>query len=66
MLYGVCLTSFKPVISLISPFLGLNLGLDNLTNAILEAKSISSAFASLAVKGAGIVLDYFEIGNEGM
>lgn len=63
---GYVWTSFESDVSLISPFLGLNLGSDNLTNAFLEAKSISAAFASPAVKGADIVLDYFEIGNEGM
>ncbi|KAF9466484.1 hypothetical protein BDZ94DRAFT_170407 [Collybia nuda] len=43
---------------------GLNLGQNNLTDAFLEARSIVKAFSSSAVKGAGIVLDSIEIGNE--
>ena len=37
---------------------------NNITNAVNEAKSIQSAFASSAVKNAGITLDFIEIGNE--
>jgi hypothetical protein len=43
---------------------GLNLGQNNLTAAFLEAKSLVEAFASPAVKNAGITLDAIEIGNE--
>ena len=43
---------------------GLNLGQNNLTAAFLEAKSLVEAFASPAVKDAGITLDAIEIGNE--
>ncbi|KAL0954722.1 hypothetical protein HGRIS_003675 [Hohenbuehelia grisea] len=43
---------------------GVNLGQNNITAAVLEAQSIRNAFASSAVKDAGIVLDFVEIGNE--
>lgn len=43
---------------------GVNFGKDNLTAAFLEAKAIVKAFASTAVKAAGITLDFIEIGNE--
>ena len=43
---------------------GLNLGQNNLTATFLEAKSLVEAFASPAVKNAGITLDAIEIGNE--
>ncbi|PPQ71401.1 hypothetical protein CVT26_011116 [Gymnopilus dilepis] len=43
---------------------GVNFGKNNLTAAFLEAKSIVKAFASSAVKAAGITLDFIEIGNE--
>ncbi|PPQ64596.1 hypothetical protein CVT26_001994 [Gymnopilus dilepis] len=43
---------------------GLNFGKANLTAAYLSAQSILKAFASPAVKSAGIMLDGIEIGNE--
>ncbi|TDL25597.1 glycoside hydrolase family 79 protein, partial [Rickenella mellea] len=43
---------------------GVNFGQNNLTAAFLEAQSIKNAFASSAVKNAGITLDFIEIGNE--
>lgn len=43
---------------------GVNLGLNNITNAVNEAKSITAAFASSSIKNSGIVLDAIEIGNE--
>ncbi|KAG6909980.1 hypothetical protein DXG01_013980 [Tephrocybe rancida] len=43
---------------------GVNLGQNNLTAAVLETASIVKAFSSPQIKGAGIVLDYLEIGNE--
>ncbi|KAF8900153.1 glycoside hydrolase family 79 protein [Gymnopilus junonius] len=43
---------------------GVNFGKNNLTAAFLEAKAIVKAFASSAVKAAGITLDSIEIGNE--
>ncbi|EIN04939.1 glycoside hydrolase family 79 protein [Punctularia strigosozonata HHB-11173 SS5] len=43
---------------------GLNLGLNNVTNAIDEANSIRAVFNSPPVKAAGITLDFLEIGNE--
>lgn len=42
---------------------GINLGLDNATNAMNMANSILKAFASAAVKQAGVVLDFLEIGE---
>ncbi|THV07040.1 glycoside hydrolase family 79 protein [Dendrothele bispora CBS 962.96] len=43
---------------------GVNFGTDNLTAAVLEAQAIKRAFDSDAVKDAGVVLDFVEIGNE--
>lgn len=43
---------------------GLDLGQNNLTTVFLQTKSIIKAFASSAIKNAGIVLDALEIGNE--
>ncbi|CAL1706862.1 unnamed protein product [Somion occarium] len=43
---------------------GVNLGLDNVTNAVNMAKSIVKAFGASAVKAAGVTLDMIEIGNE--
>lgn len=43
---------------------GVNLGQNNLTAAFLEAKSLMEAFASPAIKNAGITLDAIEVGNE--
>ncbi|KAJ8073456.1 hypothetical protein PM082_011732 [Marasmius tenuissimus] len=43
---------------------GVNLGQNNLTAAVLQAKSISEAFSSPEIKDAGIKLDFIEIGNE--
>lgn len=41
---------------------GVNLGLNNITNAVNMAKSIAKAFKSATVKQAGVVLDLIEIG----
>jgi hypothetical protein len=43
---------------------GLNLGGNNITTVFLQTQSILRAFASSAVKNAGITLDFLEIGNE--
>ncbi|CAA7267056.1 unnamed protein product [Cyclocybe aegerita] len=43
---------------------GLNLGQNNITSAFLNAKSLVKAFASPAIKDAGIKLDAIQIGNE--
>ncbi|OBZ65454.1 Beta-glucuronidase [Grifola frondosa] len=43
---------------------GVNLGLDNVTNAVNMAKAIVGAFASAAVRASGVVLDRIEVGNE--
>ncbi|KAF7970112.1 hypothetical protein HWV62_24994 [Athelia sp. TMB] len=43
---------------------GVSLREDNLTSAYLETKAIVKAFASAAVKNAGITLDFIEVGNE--
>ncbi|PSS35531.1 hypothetical protein PHLCEN_2v1525, partial [Hermanssonia centrifuga] len=43
---------------------GVNLGLDNVTNAVNMAKSIIKAFDSPAVRRSGVKLDLIEIGNE--
>ncbi|KAL4247519.1 Beta-glucuronidase C-terminal domain-containing protein [Abortiporus biennis] len=43
---------------------GINLGLNNITNAVNMAKSIAKAFSSDAVKKANVILDLLEIGNE--
>jgi len=42
---------------------GVNLGFDNATNAINMAKSILKAFATSAVKRAGVTLQLIEIGK---
>ena len=42
---------------------GLNLGSNNSANAVAEAQSIVSAFASSAVKDKGIVLELIEAGG---
>ena len=41
---------------------GVNLGLDNATNAVNMARSIVNAFDTPAVQSAGVVLDLIEIG----
>jgi hypothetical protein len=43
---------------------GVNFGQNNLTAAYLGTTSLIKAFASSAVKAAGITLDFIEIGNE--
>ncbi|KAJ6513350.1 glycoside hydrolase family 79 protein [Mycena sanguinolenta] len=43
---------------------GVNFGGQNLTAVFLETKAILAAFASPAVKNAGITLDFLELGNE--
>ncbi|KAJ7127578.1 glycoside hydrolase family 79 protein [Mycena crocata] len=43
---------------------GVNLGQLNMTTAVLEAKAMVDAFESAALKSAGVVLDYIEVGNE--
>ncbi|GJE97273.1 glycoside hydrolase family 79 protein [Phanerochaete sordida] len=43
---------------------GVNLGLDNATNALNMANAILRAFLTPAVKLSGVVLDLIEIGNE--
>lgn len=45
---------------------GINLGLDNATNAVNMAKSIIKAFSSSAVQRAGVTLDLLEIGSSVM
>ena len=42
---------------------GVNLGLNNATNAVNMAQSIMKAFGTAAVKSAGVVLDLIEIGS---
>jgi hypothetical protein len=42
---------------------GINLGLDNATNAQNMANSILKAFSSSAVQRAGVTLDLLEIGE---
>ena len=42
---------------------GVNMGADNVTNAVNMAKSIIRAFSSSAVKAAGVTLDMIEIGE---
>lgn len=42
---------------------GVNLGLDNATNALNMARAILSAFTTPAVKRSGVVLDLIEIGQ---
>lgn len=41
---------------------GVNLGLDNATNALNMARAILNAFSTPAVKQSGVVLDLVEIG----
>ena len=41
---------------------GVNLGLDNATNALNMARAILSAFSTSAVKASGVVLNLIEIG----
>ncbi|CDO69470.1 Glycoside Hydrolase Family 79 protein [Trametes cinnabarina] len=43
---------------------GVNLGADNVTNAVNMAKAIVGAFRTLAVQLSGVVLDRIEVGNE--
>ncbi|KAF9254976.1 glycoside hydrolase family 79 protein [Marasmius fiardii PR-910] len=43
---------------------GVNFGSNNITAAVLEARSIAEAFSSPEVANAGIKLDFIEIGNE--
>ncbi|KAF9024934.1 glycoside hydrolase family 79 protein [Hymenopellis radicata] len=45
-------------------YLGLNLGANNITNAVLEAGSLVKAFSSQEMKSADVVLDFIELGNE--
>ncbi|KAI0071769.1 glycoside hydrolase family 79 protein [Panus rudis PR-1116 ss-1] len=43
---------------------GVNLGADNVTNAVNMAKSIIKAFGTSAVQQANVKLDMIEVGNE--
>ncbi|KAJ8495443.1 hypothetical protein ONZ51_g1729 [Trametes cubensis] len=43
---------------------GVNLGADNVTNAVNMAKAIVGAFRSWSVQASGVVLERIEIGNE--
>ncbi|KAJ7717723.1 glycoside hydrolase family 79 protein [Mycena maculata] len=43
---------------------GVNFGAKNITATFLETKAIVKAFASSAVRDAGITLDFLELGNE--
>ncbi|KAF5364746.1 hypothetical protein D9758_009300 [Tetrapyrgos nigripes] len=43
---------------------GVNFRRSNLTAAFLEAQAIGKAFRTEAMKDAGVILDYVEIGNE--
>ncbi|RDX48501.1 glycoside hydrolase family 79 protein [Lentinus brumalis] len=43
---------------------GINLGADNVTNAVNMAKAIVRAFRTSAVRASGVVLDLIEVGNE--
>ncbi|EKM58753.1 glycoside hydrolase family 79 protein [Phanerochaete carnosa HHB-10118-sp] len=43
---------------------GVNLGLDNATNALNMANAILNAFLTSVVQESGVVLDLIEIGNE--
>ena len=43
---------------------GINLGANNVTNAVNMAKAIVRAFRTNAVKASGVVLDLIEVGNE--
>ena len=72
--FNICrqVKSFSPTLSLLSDtkyigthvVWGLNLGKNNITAAFLAATSLVKAFTLPAVKGAGIVLDGIELGNE--
>lgn len=42
---------------------GLNLGLNNVTNAVNMAKSIINAFKTSAVKNSGVTLAMLELGT---
>lgn len=42
---------------------GINLGLDNATNALNMANAILNAFLTSAVKASGVILDLIEIGS---
>lgn len=42
---------------------GLDLGLNNVTNAVNMAKSIIKAFGTSAVKQSGVILDMLELGT---
>ena len=43
---------------------GVDLGADNVTNAVNMAKAIARAFRTSAVKASGVTLDLIEVGNE--
>ncbi len=43
---------------------GLNLGANNITNAVREAQSLVKAFKSQEMKSADVILDFIELGNE--
>ncbi|KAI0689488.1 glycoside hydrolase family 79 protein [Cerioporus squamosus] len=43
---------------------GVNLGADNVTNAVNMAKAIVGAFRTGAVKASGVIMDLIEVGNE--
>ncbi len=43
---------------------GINLGADNVTNAVNIAKAIARAFGTDSVKASGVILEHLEIGNE--
>ena len=43
---------------------GVNLGFNNVTNAVNMAKAIVRAFRTNAVKASGVILDLLEVGNE--
>ncbi|KDR78761.1 hypothetical protein GALMADRAFT_209155 [Galerina marginata CBS 339.88] len=43
---------------------GMNLKENNLTAVFLETRSLMKAFASSAMKNAGVILDSIEVGNE--
>ena len=43
---------------------GVDLGANNITNAVNMAKSIARAFHASAVKASGVILDLIEVGNE--
>lgn len=43
---------------------GINLGADNVTNAVNMARAIVRAFRTNTVKASGVILDLVEVGNE--